>query len=139
MNRDEVIRRLRENTYGFLATLENGEPRVRGMMHYITRAGDIVFHTSAAKDVSGQLVDGEPVEYCVFDQKTGVQIRVRGVIERVDDPDLVDTLIAERPFLARALETAGSSSALVVARVARPRAFWWTMEHNLEPKEYVTL
>jgi len=139
MNRDEIIRRLRESTFGFLATLENGEPRVRGMMHYITRAGDIVFHTSSAKDLSVQLIKGAAVEYCVFDQKAGVQIRVRGNIERLDDPEIVHALIADRPFLARALETAGSSSSLVVARIASPRATWWTMERNLDAKEFVTL
>jgi len=139
MNRDEIIRRLRENTFGFLATVENGEPRVRGMMHYITRSGDIVFHTSSAKDLSGQLIEGAAVEYCVFDQKAGIQIRVRGDVERLDDREIIDALIADRPFLARALEAAGSSSSLVVARVARARAAWWTMERNLEAKEFVTL
>jgi len=139
MTRDEVVRRLRENTFGFLATAENGEPRVRGMMHYITRTGDIVFHTSSAKDVGRQLIEGAPVEYCVYDQKTGVQIRVRGIVVRMDDPELVNAMIADRPFLARALETEGAASSLVVARLARARATWWTMERNLDAKEFVTL
>lgn len=139
MTRDEVIQHLRDNTFGFLATLEDGEPRVRGLMHYVTRAGEIVFHTASSKDLSGQLIDDAPVEYCVFSQKTGVQIRVRGRIERIDDPEFAAALIAERPFLVRALETAGGTRSLVMVRLARPRAQWWTMERNFEPREFVNL
>lgn len=138
MTRNDVIAHLRSNMSGFLATIETDEPRVRGMRHYITEAGDIVFHTGRGKDVGRQLVSGSQVEYCVLDPKTFVQVRIRGEIEELDDPTLVDALIADRPFLGPMLEKIGRTSLLVV-RIVKARAFAWTMDSNFAPKEFVEL
>lgn len=139
MTKDEILSFLRANTVGFLATVENGEPRVRGMMHYVSSAGDIVFHTGASKDVGHQVPTGAPIEYCVLDLQGGLQVRVRGTAERINDPSVTAALVAERPFLKPLMEAMGGENSLIVIRIHDPKAFTWTRETNFAPKDYTDL
>lgn len=51
----EVIRLLRENQYGFLATVDNGRPRVRPFKFMFEEEGRLYFCTNSKKEVYGNM------------------------------------------------------------------------------------
>lgn len=138
MTRQEIIGFLRANEAGFLATVEDGEPRVRGMAHYITTDGRIIYHSGTMKDLSRQ-IQGEPaVEMCVFDPASMLQVRVRGKAVVLNDKALADEIIEARPFLKQMLDVVGYEKFLVF-ELTSPKASTWTMETNFASKEWVDL
>lgn len=138
MTREEIIKFLNANVACFLATTEDGEPRVRGMALYRADDHGILFHTGDFKDVPAQLRANPKAEISVYDHKSGVQVRVRGDVEFLDDMDLKKEIIAGRPFLKPFVEERGHDS-LLVFRIKNCRATVWTMQTNLEPKEWTRL
>lgn len=83
---DEVIKIFKEIGYGFLATVENGEPRVRpfGFMFY--EDGKLYFCTSDTKKVYNQLVKTPYIEYSST-SKDMVTARISGKIIFSEDID----------------------------------------------------
>ncbi len=138
MTKEEIIAFLRTNTTSYLATTENGGPRVRGMMHFITEDGSIIYHTGANKDLGAQMPDGAPIELCAFDPNTMTQVRVNGKVQRTKDQSIADALLADRPFLQQMIDAIGIDMFLMV-KVANPKATVWTMETNFAPKEWVEI
>ncbi|MGA3111678.1 MAG: hypothetical protein ABSE15_06540 [Candidatus Bathyarchaeia archaeon] len=63
-------------------------------------------------------------------------MRVTGKVEFLDDLDLKKKLIEARPFLKQWGITP-ENPGLIVFRVAKCRAHFWTRETNLQPKQYV--
>ena len=90
MTRDEILDFLRANPICFLATVDGDHPRVRGMMLYITADGRIIFHTGKGKNLTAQLSQNCAVEFCAFDPKANMQVRVSGAAEFIDDRALCD-------------------------------------------------
>ncbi len=138
MTRDEILDFLRANPICFLATVDGDHPRVRGMMLYITADGRIIFHTGKGKNLTAQLSQNCAVEFCSFDPKANVQVRVSGAAEFIDDQALCDEIVAARPFLKPILEKFGYA-AMPLFQVASPLALVWTMATEMEPKTYVEL
>lgn len=138
MTREEILAFLNKNNVCFLATVEDGEPRVRGMMLYRADDQGVIFHSGEFKDIPSQLRKCPKAELCVFDPQSGTQVRVRGSVEFVDDKALKDEIIEARPFMKPFLEAKGYDS-MVVFRVKDCEASIWTMAANLEPKTYVKL
>ena len=138
MTREEIIKFLNANVACFLATTEDGEPRVRGMALYRADDEGILFHTGAFKDISAQLKANPKAEICAFDHQAGVQVRVRGDVEFIDDMDLKNEVIAGRPFLKPFVDASGYDS-LILFRIKNCRATVWTMQTNLEPKTWTKL
>lgn len=138
MNRAEILSFLAKNPVCYLATVEAGEPRVRGMR--MVRADDrgIVFQTGGPKELVRQLAANPAVEVCYYDPATNVQVRVRGAFEAVDDLALKKEIVEARPFLKPAVEQAGYD-VILVYRMKDPLATVWTMETNLAPKSFVRL
>ena len=138
MTRKEILDFLNANTTSFLATVENGEPRVRGMALYKADDDGILYHTGSIKDIASQLKVNPIAELCVFDPKSGVQIRVRGTSEFIDDRTIKDEMMAKRPFLKPVVDAYGYD-ALVVFRLVDCQATVWTMSTNAEPKIWIKL
>ena len=67
----------------YLATVEDGQPRVRPFGSLAIFEGKIYFQTGKIKDVSKQMAANPKIEICAFDGK-GMWIRVQAVA--VDDP-----------------------------------------------------
>ena len=81
----------------------------------------------------------QKVEVCFFDTKAkGMdQMRVSGQVEFIDDMKIREKLIEARPFL-KDMGFGADSPKLVVFRVAKCTAHFWTWETNLQPKQYVS-
>ena len=85
MEKEQVFEIINRNPVMFLATVEGAEPRVRGMMLYKADESGIVFHTGPYKDVYRQIIENPNVQICFYDAAQNIQVRIRGVLEKIDD------------------------------------------------------
>lgn len=144
MEKDAMYEVMRQNPVIHLATVENGEPRVRAVLLYSADANGIIFHTGSFKDLYRQIVKNPAAEMCFNDFKAGLQIRVRGKLEEITDNAFKDR-IAETPgreFLKKVRESGGLSdfyNDLHVFCLKNGTAQTWTMETNVAPKELIRL
>jgi uncharacterized pyridoxamine 5'-phosphate oxidase family protein len=140
MIKTEAYEMMNANLGFFLATCEDGQPHVRGMMLYRANEDGILFHTGTMKDVYVQIMKNPRVEMCFNDFKAGVQLRVAGKLEPVDDNVLKDE-IAEHPTrgFVKAWREGGVFkdfyAEFVVFRMRGGRAAVWSMDRNFAPKE----
>lgn len=140
MKRAEIIQLINTNPVFHLATVEDGQPRVRGMLVYRADEKGILFHTGTGKDVHRQLLANGAVELCFHDWQNNLQVRVRGTAEPVGDQALKEEIVNApgREFLKPWIEKSGYDL-LSVFRVRDCQALPWTMESNFAPKEWVAL
>lgn len=140
MDRHEIQAIINTNPVFFLATTEEGEPRVRGILLYRADDEGILFHTGGMKDVCRQLRANSAVELCFFAQQQMVQVRVRGIARRIDDQQLKQEIVNSpgREFLKPWVESQGLDI-LEVFRVENCQALLWTMATNFNPKEPVKI
>ena len=144
MTSKEIMELINSNPVIFLATAEGDQPRVRGMLLYKADESGIVFHSGTMKDVYGQVVANPKAELCFNDFKPGIQVRVNGELEIIDDNNLKDEICEHptRQFLRGWRENGSLEdfyNSFVVFRLKGGRATTWTMETNFAPKEYVQL
>lgn len=140
MEQKELLALINRNPVFFLASVEDGEPRVRGMLLYRADENGIIFHTGAMKDLYRQLVADPAVELCFNDWRENVQVRVRGRAVPTDDPRLAEEIVNSqgREFLKPLVERLGMEM-LAVFRVEGCLAHAWSMTANLGAKEFVKL
>jgi uncharacterized pyridoxamine 5'-phosphate oxidase family protein len=140
MEPNELLALINRNPAFFLATVEDGEPRVRGMLLYRADESGIIFHTGVMKDLYRQLLTNPAVELCFNDWQGNIQVRVRGRAMPVDDPRLKEEIVNSpgREFLRPWVESMGMDI-LAVFRVEGCRAHAWNMETNFAAKEFIPL
>ena len=138
MVKEELFQIMNENPVFHLATMDGDQPRVRGMLLYRADEQGIIFHTASTKDVYQQIQKNPKVELCF--QGQGIQIRVTGVLEQVQDDKLRDEIFAHptRKFL-QAWKAQGIDGLLQIFRLKNGAAVTWTMETNFEEKKPVQL
>ena len=138
MVKEELFQIMNENPVFHLATMDGAQPRVRGMLLYRVDEQGIIFHTASTKDVNQQIQKNPKVELCF--QGQGIQIRVSGVLEQVQDDKLRDEIFAHptRKFL-QAWKAQGIDGLLQIFRLKNGEAVTWTMETNFEEKKPVQL
>ncbi|MEN6327585.1 MAG: pyridoxamine 5'-phosphate oxidase family protein [Syntrophomonas sp.] len=144
MEKEEMFALMNSNPVFYLATVEDEQPRVRGMLLYRADENGIIFHTGIMKDVYKQIMKNPKVELCFNDFKKGVQLRVSGTLELVDDRSLKEEITAHpsRLFLKGWKESGAMSdfyNELAVFRLHNGIANTWTMERNFAPKENTNL
>ena len=137
MTKEEIIAFLNANPTCYLATLEGDKPRVRAMGMVKADENGIIIETSTSKDVYKQMAANPNVELCFYNDKDGIQIRVSGAVEPVDDRALKDEIIVKRPFLKERVEKGGYES-MGVFRL-KGSAYVWSFETGFEPKKYVQI
>jgi pyridoxamine 5'-phosphate oxidase len=140
MEQNELLALINRNPAFFLATVKDGEPRVRGMLLYRADESGIIFHTGAMKDLYRQLRANPAVELCFNDRQENMQVRVRGRAVLVDEPRLKEEIVNSpgREFLKPWVEEMGKDI-LAVFRVVDCRAHAWNMATNFAPKEFIQL
>lgn len=129
MKQNEILAFLNEHPACQLATEEGGQPRVRGMQMHRADGRGLVFQTVAGKPLVEQILKNPRVEACFNDFAKGVQIRVAGRAEIVEDRKLKEEIIAARGFLKPLIEEKGEG-AVVIFRVTGCRAVVWTSADN---------
>lgn len=138
MTKIEILKLMNDNPVFYLATAEEDQPRVRGMLLFRADEDGIVFHTASTKEVYKQILKNPKAELCF--QGAGSQIRVTGVLELVEDETLREEIMNHptRQFL-QAWKAQGIEGVLQVFCMKNAAAVEWTMEKNFDEKEYVNL
>ncbi len=144
MTKQEILELINSNPVLFLATAEGDQPRVRGMLLYKADESGIVFHSGTMKDVYRQVLNNPKAELCFNDFKRGIQVRVTGELEIVDDKALMDEICEHptRQFLRGWRESSTLDNfyqSFAVFRLKGGQATTWTMETNFAPKEFIQL
>ncbi len=138
MTKQEIFQLMNQNPAFHLATVEGDQPRVRGMLLFRADEEGIIFHTASSKDLFRQIQANPKAELCF--QGNGVQVRVTGVLEQVQDEALKAEIFAHptRKFLQPWKEL-GIENLLTVFRMRNGKAVTWTMETNFDEKKYIEL
>jgi pyridoxamine 5'-phosphate oxidase len=138
MTKTEILALINANPACHLATVEGNTPHVRGILLYRADEDGLVFHTGNMKDLHRQLTQNPRVELCFNDFQKGIQVRVSGSVQLVEDMALKKEIAAKRDFLKPWVEQWGWDM-LVVYRLRNGKATTWTMPTNFDPKTYVEL
>ena len=138
MTKTEILALINANPACHLATVEGDAPHVRGILLYRADEDGLVFHTGTTKDLYHQLTRNPKAEFCFNDFQKGIQVRVSGSVEMVNDAALKQEIVAKRDFLKPWVEQRGWDM-LVVYRMRKGQATAWTMQTNFDPKTYVEL
>lgn len=80
-----------QNPVMYVATSENGQPHVRGILLYSADENGIVFHTGKFKALHKQLQENPKAEVCFATGK--YQVRVEGEFKLVDDIEFKKEII----------------------------------------------
>ncbi len=144
MKKEVIYALLQQNPVCFLATTQNDQPRVRGVLLYKADENGIILHVDTQKDVYKQIKENPKVEICFNDFQKGMQVRVTGELEIVEDDALKVEIISHptRQFL-RDWDEQGKfdnlKERLGVIRLKNAQATTWTMQSNFEPKDKIQL
>ncbi|MEI7491063.1 MAG: pyridoxamine 5'-phosphate oxidase family protein [Bacteroidota bacterium] len=127
------------NPVCFLATCEEGIPRVRCMGFWFADSRGFYFQSGASKQMVQQIRTNPNIEVCFYKASgmIGETMRISGKAEFVDDPDLKKKVITDRPFL-KSFGLEYDSPQLVIFRIAKGKAHFWNMRSNFTAKEYIS-
>ena len=135
--REEIIDFLEKNPLFFIATTDNGQPRVRGIMMYKTDDKGIIFSTGKNKDFYKQLLANPHVELCFYSNY--MQVRVTGtVVEADDELAMKQEIVNARPFMKPWIEAMGYET-IGLFRVCACKATVWSLDQPLMRKRFVPL
>jgi pyridoxamine 5'-phosphate oxidase len=138
MNFEDCVKFAGQNPVAWFATLDGDQPRVRALGMWFADKSGFYFQIGGMKDLYRQLQAKPKVEFAFYQPggMAGTMLRVAGNIEFLSDPELKKKVLEDRPFLKNFAMTA-ESPLLVIFRVAKGEAHFWTMETNLNPKEII--
>jgi len=97
----EVLAFLQQYKTGFLATVDNGKPRVRAFGMMKLEAETLFFSTSNSKAVFKQLKRQPLAEWIVMEQKTMKTLRILGAVTFIKDQQKMEKFYEEYPILKR--------------------------------------
>jgi len=137
MTKDEILALIKANPTSFMATVEGNKPHVRGMGIYRVDEDGIIIQTWTIKDIHQQVLSNPEVELCFNDREAGIQVRVSGKAEIIDDLVFKQKVIEDRSFMKPIVEEKGIE--VVALYRIKGKATVWTMAANFEPKTYVDL
>ena len=138
MDFEDCIKFANKTPVSYLATVEGDQPRVRALQFWFADESGFYFQIGAMKDMYKQLQANQKVEACFWqpDETAGTMMRVAGKIEFVDDPELKRKVIEDRPFL-KTFGLTFDHPGLIIFRIAKGEAYFWTIATNLEPKKFI--
>ena len=137
MIKEEILKLIKSHPTSFMATVEGDKPHVRGMGIYDADENGIIIQTWTIKDIHQQILKNPEVELCFNDLKGGIQVRVSGRAEIIDDIEFKKKVVEKRPFMKPTVEKQGLK--VVALYRVKGKATVWTMATNFEPKTYVDL
>jgi len=102
---NELLKVLNENRSGYLATTENGKPRVRPFEFQFEEGGKYYFCTNSTKNVYKQLADNPFVEFSATSKDLKV-VRINGEIIFSDDMNIKERIISTNKLVGSTYKTA---------------------------------
>ena len=94
---EEVLKFLKECGVYYLATIEDGKPRVRPFGTAEIFENHLYIQTGNKKDVFKQIQKNPNVEICAF--KDGKWLRLRGILKRDDRYEARKDMLDKNPYL----------------------------------------
>jgi len=98
MTKEEAIDIVRDAGFGFLATIENNQPRVRPMMPYLSEDGELLLALLGRSRTLPQIKANPNIEVCFVDRKMWY-CRVSGTAEISQDINKKKTVFENVPML----------------------------------------
>lgn len=135
MNFEDCIKFANETRTAYFATLEGNQPRVRPIGLWFADERGFYFQTETVKAFCRQIKANRKVEICFYSSEASKAMRVAGEVEFVDDITFKAQVIQDRPFLKEFGIREAASPLLVVFRISKGEAFFWTMENNMREYE----
>ena len=140
MDLQDCITFANENKRCYLATVEDGQPRVRPMQLWFADEKGFYFQSHAEKALGLQLKAYKKVEACFYNAKAGpglgTVLRVSGEIEFLDDIEYRKRIFEERAHIAKSYGLKGlEDPRLILFRIYKGEAYFWTMEYNLRESD----
>jgi len=138
MNISDCIQFTNANPVCYLATAEGDQPRVRALGFWFADETGFYFQTGDKKDFYRHLIRNPKTEICFYhpDGKIGTMLRIAGEVEFLNDRQLKERVMLDRPFL-KSFGLTIDNPGLIIFRIAHGKAHFWTMEKNLKPKEII--
>lgn len=140
MTKEEMFDLMNRTMVMHLATVEDGQPHVRGMLLYKADESGIVFHTGSFKDVFKQIEKNPKVEVCF--NANDIQLRVKGVIEELNSLKLKEEIFAHptRKFLHQTSWLENNSEGIFrILRIKNCEAKVWSMKKNFDKAEWIKI
>ncbi len=127
-----------KNRVAWFATAEGQQPRVRALGMWFADESGFYFQIGGMKEIYKQLKKNPLIEFGFFEPggAAGKTLRISGKVEFLNDPELKRKVLVDRPFLKN-FGMSEESPDLIIFRVAKGEAHFWTMETNLNPKEII--
>jgi len=139
MTKQEILAFVNKHPEFFLATNDQGQARVRGLLLHKANDQGIYFTTGKMRDLYKQLKTDPKVEAIFVEHPAVVSVRVTGVVEELDDDlELKKEIVSKRPFLKPMIEHNGYEP-MAVFRITNAKATVWRLETTMAPKTYVDL
>jgi uncharacterized pyridoxamine 5'-phosphate oxidase family protein len=152
MDFKDCIKFANETPLCYLSTVDGDQPRVRPLgIWFADNSGFYFLIVSGKKDMYHQLQANNKVEGCFFQpgeaavhheygkkplESVSPMMRVAGKVEFVDDPELKKKALEDRPILKK-LGMTFNDPRLIIFRIAKGEAYFWTRETSLEPKKFI--
>lgn len=134
MEFQDCIRFAKEQGVAYLATDDNGQPRVRPLGMWFADETGFYFQAWHTKAVCKQLRNNNKVESCFYapgpDGGIGKVLRVSGEVEFLEDADLKKKVLEDRPFLKNMGLDSPDDPRLAIFRIPKGEAYFWTMEYS---------
>lgn len=127
-----------KNQICFLATVEDDQPRVRAVGFWFADKTGFYFQTSTTKNFYRHLKQNPNTEVCFYEHNDnhGIMLRITGKVEFLDDIKLRERAILDRPLL-KELGIDAKSPSLIIFRIARGEARFWTIENIFKPRKSI--
>lgn len=120
----------------YIATVEGDQPRVRAMGMYKADATGFYFQTESVKALAKQLQKNRKIEVIFHPTAPGPDagkvMRVSGRIDYVTDPAIRAGVYESRPFLKGLGITGPEDPTLVIFRIGKGEAYFWSMADNMK-------
>lgn len=132
----EILLFANQNPSSWLATSENNQPHVRGMLMWFADESGFYYHTAKAKRIYQQVLKNPKIEAAFIrnadDPNNFATLHVAGVVEEVKDKDLEQRLFLERPWLWQNIKNAQVDTEVVIFRIVKGTAYIWNMTWNIK-------
>lgn len=130
----EILDFANNNPSAWLATADNNQPFVRGMLLWFADETGFYFHTAKAKRVSHQ-IEKNPKVAAAFIKNAETEkfstLHVEGLMEEVKDEELLARLVKERAWLCGNINKSGVDTEVVIYRISHGEAYIWDMTWNV--------
>lgn len=132
---EEVLAFFKENPVFFIATSEDGQPRVRPFGAMINYGGKLFICTNNQKKVFNQMKKDPRIEICGFNGSKAEWLRLQATAEEVDDAAIRSRMLEENPMLKDVYSP--NDGLFAVIGLSNCTASFWSMA-SLEPLKETT-